>query len=212
MHPMEVELDHLVWAVPDLERGVLEIEQLFGATATLGGHHPGVGTRNALIGIGGGRYFEILAPDPDQHAFTGFGRWVAKLTAPRLVTWAARTNDLDVWRDAALHAGLEPGQILEMQRRLPDGSALAWRLLELGVDRQGRLPFCIEWQDKHPTDSLPLSGCSLCQLNLGASGPFDLGHDLDALGFSSNGALHVSRGNQGLVAVFETPRGRVELS
>jgi len=209
---MHAELDHLVYAVPDLERGMAEIAQRFGAEATLGGHHPGVGTRNALIEVGERRYLEILAPDPTQDTFSGFGRWVAELKAPRLVTWAARTDELEAWSRAADGVGLEPGEILAMERRLPDGSVLAWRLLSLGIDRGGRLPFCIQWRDKHPTDDLAASGCRLCQLRLAAGGPPYLTHDLDALGFSLGDTLHVSRARDGLAAVFETPRGRVELT
>lgn len=41
-------VDHLLYATPDLNRGVEEIEKLIGVRATEGGQHPGRGTRNAL--------------------------------------------------------------------------------------------------------------------------------------------------------------------
>ncbi|MEM8994113.1 MAG: VOC family protein, partial [Acidobacteriota bacterium] len=152
---IRAELDHLVWAAPDLERGMLEIEERLGAVPVVGGRHPGVGTRNALVDIGGRRYLEILAPDPEQHGYSGFGHWVADLAAPRLVTWATRTADLDAWTAAADGRGLAPDPPRAMERRLPDGSRLSWRLAGLGEHRGGLLPFCIEWGEDHPADSLP---------------------------------------------------------
>lgn len=42
---MRIPVDHLVYATSNLERGMEEIERLTGVPPTLGGQHPGRGTR-----------------------------------------------------------------------------------------------------------------------------------------------------------------------
>jgi hypothetical protein len=59
-------IDHLVYATPDLDLGIEKIEWLFGVRATLGGQHPGAGTRNALVSLGLGTHLEIVGPDRTQ--------------------------------------------------------------------------------------------------------------------------------------------------
>ena len=149
------DLDHLVWASPDLSSGVEQIAELFAVEPIPGGSHPGLGTRNALLGLEGRQYFEILAPDPEQSQFRSFGRWIEGLSSPGLLTWAGRTSDLEALSRAARTSGLQPGPIESMSRRRPDGSSLSWKLMMIaGHDFGPLVPFFIEWDGFHPSQAL----------------------------------------------------------
>ena len=58
---MKPELDHLVYVARDLERGVDAIEEFLGVRPQYGGQHTGLGTHNALVGLGSGVYLEIFS-------------------------------------------------------------------------------------------------------------------------------------------------------
>lgn len=163
-------IDHLVYAVPDLPEGVADIESRFGVAPTPGGAHVGLGTFNALLGLGGRTYLEIIGPDPAQPPPQGprpFG--IDGLRAPRLVAWcAAPSRPIGLVVDAARHAGYEPGDVQTMSRRRPDGVLLEWTLTIPSLDDSegGVLPFFIDWgRTVHPSESIPVGG-TLISLDL----------------------------------------------
>ncbi len=158
---MQIELDHLLIAAPDLEAGRDFAESVFGTRPVIGGVHPGQGTRNALLGLEDDIYIEIIAPDPAQPAELPLSRFLASHDAPRLTWWCARCDELEVLQAAMHDASLEPGSIDPWSRQRPDGETLSWRLLMPNVPQLGAaLPFFISWDDmaQHPSRHLPVVG------------------------------------------------------
>jgi catechol 2,3-dioxygenase-like lactoylglutathione lyase family enzyme len=159
--PDRTVLDHLVLAAPDLEQAVAWFTDVTGVQPAPGGSHVGLGTANHLVALGGGGYLEIIGPDPaqpDPEQPRPFG--IDALSAPRLVTWAVGTGDLDSTLEQARAAGYDPGEPLAMSRRTPDGALLAWRLTPARFDLgDGLVPFLIDWgTTPHPTTrGLPLT-------------------------------------------------------
>jgi hypothetical protein len=203
-------VDHLVYATPDLDRGVDEIEKLLGVRATPGGQHPGRGTRNALIALGPTSYLEIIGPDPQQPAPKeprAFG--IDKLTRSKLVTWIVKSTDLERDRDKAVRLGVPYGEVRAGSRRRPDGTELAWRFTNTNVLLgDGIVPFLIDWgQSPHPATSAA-KGATLISLYAEHPNPESIQKMLRAVAVE----LEVKRGpNAQLVAIIDCPRGRVTL-
>ena len=203
-------VDHLVYAAPNLQAGIAEVEKLTGVRATPGGQHPGVGTRNALVSLGPATYLEIIGPDPDQPTPAQprtFG--IDSLTQPRLVTWAAKESDLErLVRDAKVH-GVALGPVGAGSRRTPDGTLLAWKYTSpREVVADGIVPFFIDWgSTPHPARTAA-AGATLVSLHAEHPQHERVQTLLRDLGL----ALRVTAGPApALVATVQSPRGRVEL-
>lgn len=160
------DLDHILLGVSDLDHGIAWFEQCSGVRAAIGGVHPGRGTRNALAALGTRRYLEIIAPDPQQAGTPASKEfWAARLAAlhaPRLIGWAAHTDDLAAVARAAKAAGIAIDEPRDGSRSRPDGKVLRWKSFGLKDDRDGMLPFFIEWSHAsvHPSQDAP-QGCKL---------------------------------------------------
>lgn len=202
-------IDHLLWAVPDLERARRDLAQQTGVAPTTGGRHPGVGTWNALLDLGHRSYLEIIAPDPEQRGFTGLGRLLEGIDQPQLLTWCARTERIADLAEIAHAAGLGPGPVTSMERTRPDGSTLRWKILMFfGHDAGPLVPFFIEWgHAHHPTQDLD-EGCRLERLELRHPDPDKVQTALAVLGLDSTVLL---ADHPGLAAHLATPQGTVVL-
>lgn len=182
-----VMLDHILLGCNDLDAGIAFVEERTGVRAAYGGVHPGRGTRNALLSLGERHYLEVIAPDPKQDSaepFTvGHLSALKQLTTPRLVGWAAHPGDVESLarrlRDEGIAAqGPSPGS-----RARPDGRSLRWKMLVLADDRQGSLPFFIEWSSDstHPSVDAP-RGCRLEHFAVAGPDPAELAKTCQRLG------------------------------
>ncbi|HEY2930253.1 MAG TPA: VOC family protein [Acidobacteriota bacterium] len=205
-------VDHLLLGAADLDRGIEWVEKLTGMKAVRGGSHPGVGTRNALISLGGRRYLEIIAPDPAQAAYN-FPIDVRALAEPRLITWAAATSDITAVAKNAHEAGQQILGPRDGTRARPDGKVLQWKSLgvmnKFGMQGVEPIPFFIQWaaDSPHPSQDSP-KGCELQSFEIEHPDPAGVSEALKKLGI---GAKVRRAGKAALKATVKTPRGRVKL-
>jgi hypothetical protein len=205
------DVDHVIWAVSDLDQGIAYIEEKTGVRAIIGGVHPGRGTRNALISLGERCYLEILSTDPAQPKVEDqFADFVRNLEEPQIMGWAAGTRDIAAVekgiRDAKIEMmGPEPGS-----RRKPDGSTLKWKSISVGGHDGTVVPFVIEWgiDSTHPSEDSP-KGATLRELQLVHPKPGDVNPFLEAMGLSIRAATGPK---PKITAVLDSPKGQLILT
>lgn len=154
-------LDHIVWATNAPKADCDWFEQATGARPVPGGSHPGFGTRNDLVGLGGDQiYLELLSPDADQQLAGTLGEGLQVLDRGGLFHWAARHPDLEQVHNSALELGLDSSGVIPMSRQHTNGSLLEWKLVFIsGHDHGGLLPFFIDWGAcPHPSGELAQAG------------------------------------------------------
>jgi hypothetical protein len=174
-------LDHILLGCNDLDRGIAFVESQTGVRATFGGVHPGRGTRNALLALGGRRYLEIIGPDPQQNTLARFPE-LRTMSEPRLLTWAAHPSSMDALANHLRGAGVAFEGPTDGSRSRPDGKTLHWQTLDLKDDRHGLLPFFIQWSpdSTHPSTDAP-QGCRLAAFSLHTPDPPELAKTLNLL-------------------------------
>jgi catechol 2,3-dioxygenase-like lactoylglutathione lyase family enzyme len=199
-------LDHLLLGCSDLDRGIDFVEKHTGVRAAFGGVHPGRGTRNALLSLGEKHYLEIIAPDPQQSgAPDHYG--LLKLTEPRLVGWAAHPGDLNEFATRLRKANIAFDGPTPGSRKRPDGRLLQWKTLNLKEDREGLLPFFIEWSADTilPSVDAP-AGCKIAHFAMSTPNVVELIQVCTQLGLTAT----ISQGGKPhLLATIAGPGGQV---
>lgn len=201
-------VDHLIYAAPDLEAAVDDLERLLGVRAAGGGRHVGLGTHNRLLSLAPRTYLEVIAPDPTQPEPAmprPFG--VDGVSRAGLVGWALECEDVESAVAAARDRGFDPGDPMDGRRATGSGELLRWRLSG-NARTAGVVPFLIDWgATPHPAATAP-GGLALTSLHVESPDPARVRAALEALG----SAVEVRPGpRDALVARIDGPRGEVEL-
>jgi hypothetical protein len=204
------QVDHLVYATPDLTLGIETAEKLFGVRATPGGQHPGEGTRNALIALGPNSYFEIIGPDPDQPKPERGRRFrIDEIKTPVLTTWVAKGRDLERFASRVAAQGVNLGAVISGSRKRPDGVVLSWRYTDPRTILADRLiPYFIDWGASPHPSATAAKGVTL--LSLRAEHP-DAGHVQQMLTVLGLDLVVTQGAKPALIATFDSPKGRVQL-
>jgi hypothetical protein len=187
---MNHDLDHIIWACDDLERGSRRFEALTGVRPRYGGIHTGGLTHNALVALGDRCYLEILAPTGP--AVPGEDDWCRLARAahePRILTYCLRSSrPLSELAALAATRGWNKAVVASNGRTTPEGVPLRWQWLGPRSEKLGlALPFFIDWLDSpHPAESLraeqPAAGIRLQRFAVGHPDAAELERALRALG------------------------------
>lgn len=159
-----IQIDHVIWAVPDLDRGVEFFREMSGVDPVVGGIHPGRGTRNSLVSAGENMYLEIIAPDPAQMPFDpeenpvqAFASVISTMSDPEVDMFAFSATDLEAIAARGRELGLEVVGPTPGERRTPEGVLIRWSHVDFLNHGFGQfVPFALNWLDSpHPSTTSP---------------------------------------------------------
>jgi len=183
------QIDHIVYAVPNLEDACQELESALGVKPVFGGYHKTKGTKNALLNLGDSCYLEILAVDESNKEIEG-ARWmgVDLIKKPCITRWAIKSDNLpdDQLKLQMYHADM--GEIFGGSRQTPNGDLLEWNMiLPLAAPEIELAPFMVHWSKNsiHPTENLTQI-CPLVSIEFRHNNPTKVQHVFDELGLEQN--------------------------
>lgn len=147
-------LDHVSYAVSSSEFAdtAQRLGALLGSAMRDGGKHPRFGTKNFVLPLQGGMYFEVVtALDHPAAEQAPFGQAVRSRAndGGGWLGWVVSTGDLDSIEQRLGRTAVEGHRVR------PDGYDLKWR--QVGVNdliADPQLPFFIEWispAEEHPS-------------------------------------------------------------
>lgn len=166
-------IDHIVYAVSNLDQAIKSFKKLTGITPIFGGYHTTEGTKNALVNLQDGMYLEFIAIDTTNVKITQ-DRWmgVDVLTKDQVTRFAIKSNDLEKDSTILKTYNSEMGKKKKGSRHTATGKLLQWELLmPLAYPEVEIVPFVLDWStsEAHPHTMLPNMHCHL--MNLQATHP-----------------------------------------
>jgi len=170
-------IDHLVYAVHNLESAIERFENLLGCRPAIGGKHTNQGTKNAVLHLGNQCYLELLAIDHENIEVMP-PRWMGidQLEEPTVIRWALKSYNLKDDRSILKNHDPKLGKIQKGRRETSDGKTLSWQMILPSNGPQiDLIPFMCDWQDSelHPTDQMDIA-CTLLDVKLSHPDPDSL--------------------------------------
>jgi len=143
-------LDHVVYAVRDLDEAAVRFREELGLDSTVGGRHERWGTANRIVPFGD-QYLELVAAVDEASALRNpFGRGILERASEGggWFTIAVATDGVDAVA-SRLHLDVVAGS-----RTRPDGEVIRWRTAGLEDPRRDPwMPFFLTWDipvELHP--------------------------------------------------------------
>ena len=183
-----LQLDHIAFTAPSREVGRAAFAEATGVILPDGGQHPAMGTHNAVGALGGERYVEVIAIDPEGEAPV-VPRWFGlddrpqePALGPPIILYSSDDIESDLARAAEL--GLDLGHPISLSR-----GDLAWRFAlrpDGSLPERGGAPILLEWthDGAHPATNMADTGLRLSRIALrttAASAVTELLRDADFL-------------------------------
>ena len=210
--PIPKAIDHIVYAVSDLESGIAELQQKLGVKAQIGGRHSTQGTKNALINLDKDCYLELLCIDEENSQIQP-PRWMGidLYTKSQITRWALKSSQIE--QGAAILKSYHPdmGKLFGGSRNVADGSVLKWNMcLPLAAPEVEIAPFLVDWSQSeiHPSKRMPDMNCKMLDFYAIHPNPESYANVMEKFGID----LRIERGeNISLRLVLECPNGKVEI-
>jgi hypothetical protein len=222
--PSRASLDRVVLETNDLDRAIRDFERRTGVKPKMGGSYGGRGYRNAIVGLGYGRFLEIKGPEPegwdDDNHTSPRKPEAPKPPAPLKITpqgWVIATQDLSALLKKLHRRGFDiplppvfgndSFNWWDYPTSMWDYQKSAWRWFQVYDFDPEISPVFIQWDrgTRLPSRSAP-RGCTLQRLEIRTPQATKLRRLITILGVRAN----VTQGpKSSLTLSLNCPKGRI---
>lgn len=142
MAKSDLQIDHVIVCVPDLDRAAESFLKRYGLKSSGGGRHAGLGTANRIIPLGESYLELVTVLDRRAARANPFGMWATVMIEENSMRPAGLCFRTENLRSVTGRLGLKP---VEMSRTTPDGVELRWQTAGLEQTLTRGHPFFIQW-------------------------------------------------------------------